>query len=79
MIQHSITIVQAAVQHINPGEVPVLAADQPLFALAKQIQWTWPNTLGENHFVIMYGGLHRLHSGNRLNRQITKQIAGTSH
>ena len=40
MIKHSMTIVQAAVQHLNPGQVPVLATDQPLFALAKQIQWT---------------------------------------
>lgn len=52
------TIVQAAVQHLNPGQVPVLATDQPLFALAKQIQWTWQNTLGEDHFVIILGGLH---------------------
>jgi hypothetical protein len=58
MIKHSMTIVQAAIEHLNPGQIPVLAADQPLFALAKQIQWTWPNTLGEDHFVIMFGGLH---------------------
>ena len=35
-------IVKAAVQHLNPCQVPVLAADQPLYALAKEIQWTWP-------------------------------------
>lgn len=58
MIKHSMTMVQAAVQHLNPGQVPVITADQPLFALAKQIQWTWPSTLGENHFVVMFGGLH---------------------
>ena len=46
---------KAAVQHLNPGQVPVLAADQPLYALAKEIQWTWPATHGE---VIMFGGLH---------------------
>jgi len=37
---------------------PVIAADQPLFALAKQIQWQWPEEYGENKFVIMFGGLH---------------------
>jgi hypothetical protein len=58
MIKHSMTIVQAAVQHLNPGQVPVLAADQPLYVLAKQIQWTTPSTLGEDHFVVMFGGLH---------------------
>lgn len=51
-------IVQAAVQHLNPGQVPVLAADQPLYTVAKQIQWTWPTTLEEDHFVMMFCGLH---------------------
>ena len=46
-----------SVQYLNPGQIPVLAADQPLFALAKQIQWTWPATHGEDQFVIMFGGL----------------------
>lgn len=47
MIRHSMVIVKAAIQHLNPGQVPLLAADQPLFALAK-----------EDNFVIMFGGLH---------------------
>ena len=58
MIKHSMTLVQSIVQHLNPGQVSVLAADQPLYALAKQIQWSCPSTLGEDHFVIMFGGLH---------------------
>ena len=58
VIKHSMTIVQAAVQHFNPGQVPVLTADQPLFVLAKQMQWTWPNQLRERFFVIMFDGLH---------------------
>ena len=51
-------IVKAAVHHLNPGQIPVLAADQPLYAFAKEIQWTWPASHGEDHFVIMFGGLH---------------------
>ncbi len=58
MIKHSMTLVQAIVKYLNPGQVPVLAADQPLYALAKQIQWSWPSTLGEDKYVIMFGGLH---------------------
>lgn len=58
MIKHSMEIVKDAVQHLNPGQVPVLALDQPLYALAKQIQWTWPTSLGEDYFVLMLGGLH---------------------
>ena len=51
MIRHPTAIVKAATQHVNPGQVPVLAADQPLFALAKEIH-------GEDELVIMFGGLH---------------------
>ncbi|KAK3729206.1 hypothetical protein QZH41_002773 [Actinostola sp. cb2023] len=40
------------------NEIPVIAFDQPLFALAKQIQWSLASTHGENHFVVMFGGLH---------------------
>ena len=56
MVRHSMDIVRAAVQNVNPGQIPVLAADQPLYALAKEIQWTWPAANGEDHFVIMFGG-----------------------
>ena len=35
-----------------------MAFDQPLFALAKFVQWCWPETYGEQHYVVMFGGLH---------------------
>ena len=35
-----------------------MIADQPLFALAKKMQWTSPATLGADHFVVVLGGLH---------------------
>ena len=34
MIKHSMEIVRVAVQHLNPGQVPVLGLDQPLYAFA---------------------------------------------
>ena len=43
---------------LNPGQTPDMAVDQPLIALAKQIQWQWPNTYGEDKFIVMFGGLH---------------------
>ena len=30
----------------------------PLFALAKMIQWKWPETHGEDKYVVISGGLH---------------------
>ena len=35
-----------------------MAFDQPLFAHAKYVQWSWPQLLGEGFFVVMFGGLH---------------------
>lgn len=58
MIRHSMDIVKKAVDVLNPGQIPVLACDQPLYTLAKQIQWTWPTSYGEDQFIVMLGGLH---------------------
>lgn len=57
MILHSMNVIKSAVQYNNPGQTAV-TFDQPLFAIAKQIQWNWPASHGENQFVIMLGGLH---------------------
>ena len=32
--------------------------DQPIYAIAKQIQCKWTDTLGDNKFVLMPGALH---------------------
>ena len=58
MIKHSFYVVKSAVEHLNPGQTPVLTFDQPLYAMAKQVQWKWPEDYGEDKFVIMFGGLH---------------------
>ncbi|KAJ8372691.1 hypothetical protein AAFF_G00280200 [Aldrovandia affinis] len=58
MIRHSMDVVKRAVDILNPGQIPVITLDQPLYTLAKQIQWRWPETHGEDHFVIVFGGLH---------------------
>ena len=38
MIKQARTVVMKAVQHLNPGQTAVVAFDQPLYALAKEIQ-----------------------------------------
>ena len=58
MIRHSMDVVKNAVEHVNAGQTPVVTLDQPLFALAKQIQWKWPEKYGEDKMVVMFGGLH---------------------
>ena len=58
MIRHSMDVVKAAVNRLNPGQIPIITCDQLLYALAKQIQWNWPTTYGEEHFFVMFGGMH---------------------
>lgn len=58
MIRHSMDVVKLAVQELNPGQVPVITLDQPLYAIAKKIQWNWPKIYGEDSFVVILGGLH---------------------
>ena len=58
MICHAMDIVHASVTVLNPHQVPVIAFDQPLYTLAKLIQWNWPDTHDEGRFVVMFGGLH---------------------
>lgn len=35
MIRHALEVFNAAVNHLNPGQTPVIPLDQPLFAIAK--------------------------------------------
>lgn len=43
---------------MNPGQIAVLGADQPLYAIAKQLQSQYPETLGEDKLILMMGALH---------------------
>ena len=47
MIKHFLDTVKDAVEYLNPGQTPVIAFDQPLFALAKKVQWHHPQTYGK--------------------------------
>ena len=58
MIRHSMNVIKNSVQHLNPDQIPVITFDQPLYAIAKCIQWNWPDLYGESQFVVVMGGLH---------------------
>jgi len=51
-------LVIKATEHLHPGQVPVITIDRPLYIIAKQIQWPWPDNFGENKLVVVMGGLH---------------------
>ena len=58
MVKHGMTVQLKATQFLNHNQISVTAFDAPLFALAKLVQWKWPNTHGESKHVVMMGGLH---------------------
>ena len=58
MMRHTVDVVRRCVETVNPGQIPVIEANQPLFKLLKEVQWTWLETHGENSVVILLGGLH---------------------
>eukprot|EP00731_Ephydatia_muelleri_P021817 Em0014g408a len=55
MVKHGMDIQRQITAHLNPGQIPVTAFDQPLFALAKYVQWQFPDIYGEQHYVVMFG------------------------
>jgi hypothetical protein len=44
-------------EFLNPGQVSILGADQPLYAIIKLLQGQFPGTMGENKLVAMMDGL----------------------
>lgn len=58
MIQYSMKVVQEGVAFVNPNQTPVIAMDQPLFVIAKHIQWEKADFYREEEYVVMIGGLH---------------------
>ena len=58
MIKHGMDVQRQAIAYLNPNQIPVTTFDQPLFAIAKHVQWKWPITHGEHVHVVMLGGLH---------------------
>ena len=52
------TVIQQVVHKVNPGQIPVIIADQLVYVLLKQIQWKFSNDFGVDALIIMMGGLH---------------------
>jgi len=50
--------ISKAVHKLNGSQAPVIAFDQPLYAMAKLIQWSEPEKFGEDQFVLLLGALH---------------------
>ena len=58
MVKHGMTVQQQAIKFLNSDQIPVTVFDEPLFAIAKLVQWKYPTTHGEDKHVVLMGGLH---------------------
>ena len=56
MVNHCMMLVEKLVSSINSHQDPVITADQPVYALGKQIQWMYYDRF--KNFVWMMGFLH---------------------
>ena len=57
-VRHLMNIVTRIVSTVNSSQPAVITADQPVYAIAKYVQWTYPELYGEDKIVMMMGGLH---------------------
>ena len=57
-MKHAMQTVKETTPHLRPDQVPVVTVDQPLFAVAKQIQWQWSETFRKNKYIVILAGLH---------------------
>ena len=46
MVKHRMDMIMKATELVNPAQIPVLTLNQPLFTIAKQIQWIWHSIYG---------------------------------
>ena len=42
LMLHAMKMVRDGITHLNSWHRPVITIDQPLFAICKQLQWTYP-------------------------------------
>ena len=58
MIKHGMDVIKKAIDFLNKGQIPVIEYDQPLFELAKLLQWNYKEYHREKSFVVMMCPLH---------------------
>ena len=51
MVRHLMDLIMDITSKVNNGQAAVITADQPVYAIAKKLQWKFPNMYGEDHLV----------------------------
>ena len=58
MQKHAMLMIMKATEFVNPGQIPVIVGDCPLYAQQKKCQWAYPEDVGEHKIVSFIGFLH---------------------
>ena len=58
MQKHSMLVTMKATEFVNPGQVPVIVGDLPIYIQQKKCQWKYPDEVGETKMVCLMGFLH---------------------
>ena len=51
-VKHWALVIKSITEKLNPGQFPVITADQPVYAQGKQVQWKYPEELGKAIWMI---------------------------
>ena len=78
MIQHAMQLTMQGRLFLNPGQTGVIGADQPLYAIAKQLQWTFPESVGGDKLVMMLGALHIEDKIHQMTGKLLRDSGGTT-
>ena len=56
--KHLLNVFIQAIEYLIPVQTSVIGFDQPLYALAKKLQWYLPAQYGKEKLIVMLGSLH---------------------
>ena len=55
-VRYCAKIIVKLTKKLHPGQIPIITADQPVYALGQQVQWLYPHEL--DNIIWMMGPLH---------------------
>ena len=58
MQYHCMNIISNTIHTLNPGQIPVDTADQPIFALTKELMIRFPDKFVPHKYFCLFGSLH---------------------
>ena len=58
MRYHCVNIISNTISTLNPGQIPVDTADQPIFSLTKELMIQFPDKFGLNKYFCLFGSLY---------------------